>query len=320
MKNDKIKFLVWSINYSLFGKYMKKDGVDVEAIYKGSENRLISVCRVLWFKINLPKHVWFNNKNKGMQGKVVIFGDMVGKEYLDWLVANNPDAKIIFLYWDPIVLARIDIDTVKKAGCEVWSYGDEQCKEYNIKQNLPFYCNSMYEEARKSAGIKEYDIIFSGKDKGRLGYLESLMKEPYWKDLKWNLYISPDHFWQIFKKKIYKKFLPYDKLLCKQAASKAVLELVPSSLKETTMRTIDAMCLHQKLITNNTNIVSMNYYDGNNIFVMGRDRAEDLKDFIEGPFHPIPEEVWNELSLEKWVERFVLDEPVNKIQDCFHST
>lgn len=310
--DDKITFLVWSINESLLGKYMLENGANVKAVYKGSESKVINIIRMLWFKVGLSKEIWFRKKNRNMTGIIVIMDAMIIKEYLKWIVNNNPKARVIFCYWNPIALARVSIETVKNAGCEVWSYGFEQCNLYQIKQNAPFYCESMYREARKYTGEKEYDIMFAGKDKGRLEYLESLMKKDYWKDLKWNIYISPDHFWQIFKKKIYKLFLPYNMLLCQQIKSRAVLELVPSDLKETTMRTIDAMCLQQKLITNNTNIINMIYYNKNNIFVMGIDKEEDLQDFLHKPFSPIPYEIWNEYTLDKWIERFINDKPINE--------
>lgn len=311
-KRRKATFLVWSINESLFGRYMLKDGANVRAIYKNSESKILNIMRMLWFKIGLPKEIWFNKKNKGIGGTIVLFNDMVTEEYLVWVVKNNPEAKIIFCYWDPIPLAKLSIEKVKSAGCEVWSYGYEQCKFYNIKQNAPFYCKSMYDAAERCAQEKKYDIMFSGRDKGRMEYIETLMSKDYWKELRWNLYISPDHFWQIFKKKIYKRILPYEQLLRYQVRSRAVLELVPSNLKETTMRTIDALYFKQKLITNNTNIINMDYYDKDNIFVIGLDDEKDLQSFINKPFKPIKNEIWEEYTLDRWIERFVEDKPLNE--------
>ena len=187
---------------------------------------------------------------------------------------------------------------------------------FRLKQNAHFCCESMYKEAKRYTkqyqGKKEYDIVFSGKDKGRLEYLYSLMKKKYWKKFRWGLYISPDHFWQIFQKKIYRMVLPYHKLLCWQAKGKAVLEMVPSSLNIPTMRTVDAMSLRQKLITNNQRVMENDYYYPENIFIMGVDREEELENFINSPFRPIPRQVWKELSLDRWIERFVKDQPVNK--------
>ena len=54
------------------------------------------------------------------------------------------------------------------------------------------------------------------------------------------------------------------------------------------------------------------YYYPENIFIMGVDREEELENFINSPFRPIPRQVWKELSLDRWIERFVKDQPVNK--------
>ncbi|MBR6771132.1 MAG: hypothetical protein IKM28_07850 [Lachnospiraceae bacterium] len=316
MEKQNAILLVWSIKDHLFGRYMREDGLDVRTIYKGSESRILNVIRMLCFKWGLPQKPWFNQKIKGLEGTVILFDAMVGEEYLEWVVQNNPKARIIFFYANPIMLAKLKIAQVEAAGCEVWSYGDEQCAAYQLKQNAHFCCESMYKEAKRYTkqyqGKKEYDIVFSGKDKGRLEYLYSLMKKKYWKKFRWGLYISPDHFWQIFQKKIYRMVLPYHKLLCWQAKGKAVLEMVPSSLNIPTMRTVDAMSLRQKLITNNQRVMENDYYYPENIFIMGVDREEELENFINSPFRPIPRQVWKELSLDRWIERFVKDQPVNK--------
>ena len=311
MRNDNVIFLIWSIKNSLMGKYMLLDGADVRAVYRGSESKVLSVFRMIWFKLHLPEWVWFNHKIKGKEGILVIFDAMISEKYLKWVIKENPKAKVIFLYWNPITLARMDVNKVKQIGCEVWSYGTEQCKTYHIKQNSHVYCDSMYKEAKQKNYKKKYDIIFAGKDKGRWEYLNALAHKPYWRDFKWYFHISPDHFWLIFKKRIYKNILPYDKLMCKQIQSKAVLELVPSALKETTMRAIDAMCLEQKLITDNTNAVNIDFYDSNNIFILGMDKEQNLNEFINSPFKPIPKEVWDRVSLSRWIERFANDEPLN---------
>ena len=316
-KESKVTFLVWSVKESTLGKYMQQDGADIRSVYYGAGSKVINVLRMLWFKFKLPKKIWFDKSLKDIKGIIVVFDAMIVEECLKWIIESNPEAKVIFLYWNPIKISKPDIAAVKNMKCEIWSYGQEQCSIYNVKQNAPFYCKSMYKSAQKYAKQdKEYDIIFCGRDRGRLEYINSLMTQKYWKDLKWNLYISPDHFWLIFKNKIYKMFLPYDKILCRQVKSKAVLELVPFGLKEkeTTMRTIDALYMKQKLITNNTNVINLDYYDKNNIFVIGVDNERELKRFLDMPFQPVSEEVWKELSLEKWTERFVNDEPLNKIK------
>ena len=96
MEKQNAILLVWSIKDHLFGRYMREDGLDVRTIYKGSESRILNVIRMLCFKWGLPQKPWFNQKIKGLEGTVILFDAMVGEEYLEWVVQNNPKARIIF--------------------------------------------------------------------------------------------------------------------------------------------------------------------------------------------------------------------------------
>jgi len=311
--DTKIKFLTWSIRSGMLGKYMIQDGLDVGTIYRGSESLVLNVVRLIWFKLRLPfRSIWYANKNANNQGVLVLFEDMVSEDYLAWLVNHNRESRVIFCYWNPIALSRISVETVRKSGCEAWSYSYEDCKKYGMRHVSPLLCESIYRGIEKRTDRMLYDVVFAGKDKGRLGLIQELMDKEYWKSLTWGLYVSPDHFWQIGKKKVYKKLLTYNEIMRFQVTGCAVLELMPSPSNETTMRTFDAIYFRQKLITNNVNIVNREFYNKNNVFVIGIDKDENIIDFLRTPYEELPDEVLGGFKAEKWSYQF-MDKEQNSV-------
>ena len=73
-----------------------------------------------------------------------------------------------------------------------------------------------------------------------------------------------------------------------------------------TMRTIECLGNHCKLITNNKYIELADFYNKNNIFVYDINQFEIPADFIYSPFMSIPQEIMQKYSLQGWIDE-VLD-------------
>ena len=205
----------------------------------------------------------------------------------------------------------MDVEDIKKLGFDVWSYSEEQCNKYLVKQIDYFYCESMYTEALKDNKI-EYDVIFVGKDKNRKRYIQNLRSKKYFCDLNWNLYLTATHFWEILFHPFYKKSVSYSKVQVMQNKSKAILEIVPSDTVDITMRTVDSIILKKKLITNSTKIISKEYYDPNNVFIIGKDNEETIFDFLNSGYNDVSLEMIKQHKLSVWKEKLLNDKPLNR--------
>ena len=86
--------------------------------------------------------------------------------------------------------------------------------------------------------------------------------------------------------------------------SKAILDIVQENQTGITIRPLEALFFHKKLITNNKNIVSYKFYCQNNIFIIGKDDINTLKEFMELPWLEIDKEVSDFYTFPKWIERF----------------
>ena len=90
-----------------------------------------------------------------------------------------------------------------------------------------------------------------------------------------------------------------------------LLEIIQEGQSAITMRTLEAVFFSKKLITNNPDIVKYDFYCENNIFLLPRDissvTCEDIREFLEKPFLPYPEEIIEAHSYEHWKKGFSRD-------------
>ncbi len=296
---------------TLYAPYLIKEGYKVLSLYKYDNYISIGLGQLIKKKFGKKIKRKYNDKLTNIHETLIVFDSMVDIESLKWIKNNNPKARCVFAFWNPIESTGLDVEEIKRIGYDVWSYGTEQCEKYKVKQNYSFFCKSMYPQDDVNDLEKIYDICYVGKDKGRLDKIKRIIKDNNWEAYKWFLYITADHFWQRFNKKEYNKTLKYISVQRIQASAKAILEIVPSQSVDITLRAIDAMVLKRKLVTDSKNAVNMDYYNKNNVFVIGSDDSGSLEDFLDLPYVPVDKEIVEQYEIENWIDRIINDKPVN---------
>lgn len=101
-----------------------------------------------------------------------------------------------------------------------------------------------------------------------------------------------------------KDFVEYDDYLQNLRESKAILEIVPENVVGLTIRTMEALFFNKKLITNNKDIKNYDFYNPNNIFIIGEDSEDKIKQFINSPFELIDRKIVEYYDFENWIKRF----------------
>ena len=84
--------------------------------------------------------------------------------------------------------------------------------------------------------------------------------------------------------------------------TQAILDLVRDNQSGLSFRVFEAMAFQKKLITNNKNIVHYNFYNPNNILVLDENDLVLNNDFFTQSYQPIAEEIYNQYTIESWVE------------------
>lgn len=86
--------------------------------------------------------------------------------------------------------------------------------------------------------------------------------------------------------------------------SKAIVEINQSQQNGLTVRALEALFTEKKLITNNLDIINMDFYNKNNIFIIGQDSFNLLRKFIDSDYEKIPKSIIDNYSASKWLARF----------------
>lgn len=90
--------------------------------------------------------------------------------------------------------------------------------------------------------------------------------------------------------------------------TKAILDLLDDAHTGLSLRIFEAIGFKKKLITNNLEVKKYEFYNPNNIFIIGERNLEDIPDFIQKPFEDLPADIHRKYSFENWL-RNVLDIP-----------
>ena len=69
-----------------------------------------------------------------------------------------------------------------------------------------------------------------------------------------------------------------------------------------TMRCIESLPAHCKIITTNEHIKEYDFYCPENVMIIDRDNPVFDVDFIKSPYKPIPKEIVEKYSLENWIK------------------
>ncbi|WP_263275854.1 capsular biosynthesis protein CpsH [Streptococcus sp. CSL10205-OR2] len=83
--------------------------------------------------------------------------------------------------------------------------------------------------------------------------------------------------------------------------SKIVLDIQHPKQTGLTMRTIEMIGMHKKIITTNAAIKQYDFYNPNNISVIDREDVKIDVSFFDKPYEPLDEEIYYHYSLEAWV-------------------
>jgi hypothetical protein len=138
------------------------------------------------------------------------------------------------------------------------------------------------------------DVFFVGQDKGRLDTILSLQKEFEEQGLTTNFEIMGYN----------SERLTYTEVIEQVARSRAVLDITAKGQRGMTLRPLEALFYRKKLITNNSDIVNQDFYSKQNVFLLGKDSLEGIREFVSSDFSPVDSEICSNYTVKKWAERF----------------
>lgn len=281
-----------------------KEGMKFQAPYYGNRNIILRILREIHFRLNLPKKdMWFRPISDKYE-TFFIFADLMIPEYIEWLHFKNPDSNLIMCYMNNVNKItnpqKFQFDYLK-----LWSGDVNDCKKFGMKlmENSGAYSKTWI--VKKETPL--YDIFFVGKDKGmkRLPELLSLKKQFEDIGLKTYFHIVAEHRYDRYRNRYYKKFMPYEECLQYLGKTKAILYLGYGSQEAATIRVQESLIHKIKLVTDCCWIKKFDFYNSNNIFILGEDDLSQLKIFLNTPYVEVKAEILNHIYMEDLIQEII---------------
>lgn len=267
-------------------------GLNADIIFK-SYPKPIRAIRRLWADGYIPgASIWYGDWKSSMNDyeTVIVHADERTRTVPGWIHKNYPNIRIIYWYWNPVNDKSLPSLT-NTSGIELWSFDSNDCKKYEMKQNIQYYYT-----VRNLTQIKpEYDLYFIGHDKGRRDEIQRVTQ--YFKSLGYTSrvdLVGDDD-----------QLIPYKEVQSRIAKSRAILEINQKGQSGYTLRTLESLFFNKKLITTNEAIYSEEFYRPENVFVLNKD--DDLKKFMETPVVDVTE-YKKKHDIDMWFWNFIKDQ------------
>jgi len=190
---------------------------------------------------------------------------------------------------------------------QVFTFDGGDALRYGFHSINQVYRNPNF-DMHETSDLSQVDVFYIGVDKHRTSILECLKEEFDKEDISYNIYIKKDKHSVVSPKLTscyVDKLIPYEETLAMVSRSKCILEILQKRQAGMTLRTLEAVFLNKKLITNSKDIVNTPIYSPNNIYVIGNDEPRSIKEFLETPMTPLPSSIVRNYTMEHWIEQFI---------------
>lgn len=263
-------------------KWIKKEGYDIHDPYT-KDGVIWRIIREIVFCFDLPfKTMFYNHENAYCNKTIIVYEALITAHYLEWLRLKNKNSNIILIYCNPVANRASIKPYLVGNWCEKWT------TDYNdsMKYGLNLYANLVYFRCFVLPNNDiQYDILYVGKDKnGRLNMIKKLKKAFDEIGLKSYFHIVANHRYMRYTSIHYKNPLPYEEVLRFIGMSKCILHLIDGGQSGLTMRIAESVIHKKKLITNDKSVANYEFYNKNNIFIIGIDNIDMLKSFVDTPY------------------------------------
>ncbi len=266
-----------------FNKISKKYNIE-ELYFLNTDKPLFKLLKKVKISI-LGK--WKNEINK--YDKFIIFESLYNEKVAKKIKRTKKENKVIVYFWNYIddnnkyILNDKNID-------EFWTFDKNDAQKYNMKYNPQFYTKNVKIQDEQN----KYDVLFLGRPKTRKKDIVDLEKKLKEEGIQTNFKIIENE----------KDYVSYDEYLKMIAESKCILDYNQEGQVGLSLRPMEALFLERKLITNNTDIRNYDFYNHDNIFILGEDNINEIKEFINKPYKKIDQDIIYYYDFDQWLNRF----------------
>jgi hypothetical protein len=277
--------------------YRKVHGIS-KAIYK-LQQHINKEKRCCWYNPEWTEHV-------ADYDTIILFDAFEDSGVVEYINDKAPKTRLIIYYYN--LIKRIELlHQIQQLNCEIWSFDKNDACKYGLKYNPQFYFKQLnFGNDTLRDFDYESDVFFVGKDKGRLQSLMDIDKKLRQESIETKFIVVGDRKQRYTKtqKAYLRKHISYAECIEYVKHTKCIFDMVQTGQKGMTWRIVEAMFFNKKLITNNDEILSMDFYDPSNIYLIGKDYRSMSQFILEG------QSLWQErfvreYSFENWLDNFM---------------
>lgn len=157
---------------------------------------------------------------------------------------------------------------------------DSLIKNHKDKYEVDFYYLCFYDESKK----KTLNYIAEIFDKYNITYKFEIL----WFDMG------------VKNAQVLNKEVPYKEYLKRMNKSRFVLDVLLPRHSGLSFRVIESIFLKKKVVTTNPTIKEYDFYDSQNIFIIGERPIEELPNFLKSEYREIDKKIVEKYSFENW--------------------
>ena len=289
---EKIKFWVIGCEeiHSVMWKQLNthKNACYVEKIFRTDKILKYKICSKLLNlekKVRMPVFVkeyaysiyTLEYLNFGENRNFILFTDgMVDRYSIEYLekAKKKFGLKYVLVYVNPVSTGSAKVKEFLALADFVFAYDKNDCLKYGYEYFITAYSE---EVLSKETDIPEVDVFYFGGSNGRLKELWDCWNEMEQNNIIYDFYIVGGGIEGEMKyadKIHYVDAVPYQNIIEKDRKCNCILEVLSYKQNGVTLRTMEAVLLNKKLLTNNKNVVDLPFYDSRYIKVF--ENATDI--------------------------------------------
>lgn len=246
---------------------------------------------------------------------VIIFDALLRDDLFQILKNNNPDARFIVYKWNPGVTENW-LNEMDAKGIEVYSFDIKDCERFpKMKFNQQFYPMSGTQIGNSMNTKEIQDFYFCGYNKRRFPVLRKLAEQFNDKKLSYSIIVREWSKYGLRKKTktvdgiqmVWKETI-YDEILSEVQRSKCLIDIVQKGQKGLTIRVMESLAYHKKILTNNEMLKNEPFYHPSNIFIIDENdikgSCQHLEQFLAMPYERVDETILRSYDAQEWLRRF----------------
>lgn len=298
---------------NIIKNYLCNEGAIVEVVYENLNYYSFFYNLVLKVFKKYNSKIYFNYYKKRITKSsfdyvIVIRGETLYKDSLEYIKRMNPNAKYCLYQWDSVE-NNANAIRIAKYFNRVSTFDMIDAKKYNWVYR-PLFCSKF----TKNRDHRTIDYCYISSLHSNRYIIAKKLKENY--KCKGFIFLYANIFFYFKQKYLNKnesfKEVEFNEVKFKSLSLEEVFDILSKSnividythpkQNGFTMRTIEALGNKCKIVTNNKNVLQSDFYNSDNVYVYDDKSFEIPEHFFGANYKEIGEDVYYNYSLESWIE------------------